>query len=57
MGGLKLLEKDFAWCTEHLKKLAAELCQKRIVSMLEGGYVMTSLARSVGAHLRALADL
>jgi len=25
--------------------------------MLEGGYVMTSLARSVGAHLRVLADL
>ena len=57
MGGLKLVEKDYAWCTEHLKKLAAEMCNKRIVSMLEGGYVMTSLARSVGAHLRALADL
>ena len=57
MGGLKLLEKDYAWCTEHLKKLAAEMCDKRIVSMLEGGYVMTSLARSVGAHLRVLADL
>ena len=46
-----------AWCTEHLKKLAAEMCDKRIVSMLEGGYVMSSLARSVGAHLRVLADL
>ena len=41
----------------HLKKLAAEMCDKRIVAMLEGGYVMTSLARSVGAHLRSLADL
>ncbi|PKO51085.1 MAG: deacetylase, partial [Betaproteobacteria bacterium HGW-Betaproteobacteria-21] len=57
MGGLKLLEKDFAWCTDLLKKLADEMCNKRIVSMLEGGYVMTSLARSVGAHLRVLADL
>jgi acetoin utilization deacetylase AcuC-like enzyme len=57
MGGLKLVEKDYAWCTDHLKKLAAEMCDKRIVSMLEGGYVMTSLARSVGAHLRVLADL
>ena len=25
------------------------MCDKRIVAMLEGGYVMTSLARSVGA--------
>ena len=57
MGGLKLLEKDYAWCTDELKKLAAEMCNKRIVSMLEGGYVMSSLARSVGAHLRSLADL
>jgi acetoin utilization deacetylase AcuC-like enzyme len=57
MGGLKLLEKDYAWCTGELKKLAAQFSEKRIVSMLEGGYVMTSLARSVGAHLRALADL
>ena len=39
--------------TEELKKLAARnVRDKRIVSMLEGGYVMTSLARSVGAHLR-----
>jgi acetoin utilization deacetylase AcuC-like enzyme len=57
MGGLKLVEKDYAWCTAELKKFAAEHCNRRIVSMLEGGYVMTSLARSVGAHLRVLADL
>jgi acetoin utilization deacetylase AcuC-like enzyme len=52
-----LLERDYAWCTDELKKVAAEFSEKRIVSMLEGGYVMTSLARSVGAHLRSLADL
>ena len=54
---MKLVEKDYAWCTEELKKIAAQFAEKRIVSMLEGGYVMTSLARSVGAHLRSLADL
>lgn len=57
MGGLKLLEPDYAWCTTQLKNLAAEMCNKRIVSMLEGGYVLSSLARSVGAHLRELAEL
>ena len=57
MGGLKLLERDYAWVTAQLKKLAAETAGKRIVSMLEGGYVLSSLARSVGAHLRELADL
>jgi acetoin utilization deacetylase AcuC-like enzyme len=57
MGGLKLVEKDYAWCTDELRKFAAEYCNRRIVSMLEGGYVMSSLARSVGAHLRSLAEL
>lgn len=57
MGGLKLVEKDFGWVTDELRKLAAEICNRRIVSMLEGGYVLSSLARSVGAHLRALAEL
>jgi len=57
MGGMKMVEKDYIWVTRELKKVAAEHAHHRIVSMLEGGYVLSSLARSVGAHLRALADL
>ena len=30
---------------------------RRIVSCLEGGYSLSALARSVAAHLRALADV
>lgn len=57
MGGMKLFEKDYAWATERLKAVAANHAEHRIVSMLEGGYVLSALARSVGAHLRVLADL
>jgi acetoin utilization deacetylase AcuC-like enzyme len=57
MGGMKLLEKDYAWVTEQLKRVAAETAQGRIVSILEGGYSLSSLARSVAAHIRVLADL
>jgi acetoin utilization deacetylase AcuC-like enzyme len=57
MGNLKLLEKDYAWVTEQLKRLAAETAGGRIVSILEGGYSLSALARSVTAHLRVLADL
>lgn len=57
MGGMKLVEKDYAWVTEQLKMVAAKHAKKRVVSMLEGGYVMSCLSRSVGAHLRVLADL
>lgn len=57
LGGMKLLEKDYAWVTEQLKQVADETAQGRIVSMLEGGYVLSSLARSVAAHLKVLAEL
>ena len=57
MGGLKLLEKDYAWVTEQMKQVAEEHAQGRIVSMLEGGYSLSALARSVVAHLRVLAAI
>ena len=38
-------------------QVGAELCEGRVVSVLEGGYNLQALARSVGVHLRALADV
>jgi acetoin utilization deacetylase AcuC-like enzyme len=57
LGGMKLFEMDFVWVTEQIKQVAEESAQGRIVSMLEGGYVLSALARSVAAHLRVLAGL
>jgi acetoin utilization deacetylase AcuC-like enzyme len=57
MGNLGLLESDYAWVTEQLLQVAKESAQGRIVSMLEGGYVLSPLARSVAAHIKALAEL
>lgn len=57
MGNLGLLESDYAWVTEQLVQVAKESAQGRIVSMLEGGYALSSLARSVTAHIKALAEL
>ncbi|WP_301103417.1 histone deacetylase family protein [Propionivibrio sp.] len=57
MGSMKLNEKDYAWVTEQIKQLAGETAQGRIVSMLEGGYVLSALARSVAAHLKVLAGI
>ena len=57
LGGMKLLEKDYAWVTEQLKQIADETAQGRIVSMLEGGYVISALARSVAAHIKVLAGI
>jgi acetoin utilization deacetylase AcuC-like enzyme len=51
---LRLLEPDFAWITEQIMQLAARHCGDRIVSVLEGGYELGALARSVAAHVAAL---
>lgn len=55
LGGLNLTDDDYAWITTQLLTIANEHAAGRIVSMLEGGYELSALARSVGAHLRALA--
>lgn len=57
MGSLGLVESDYAWVTEQLKMVADECAKGRIVSMLEGGYALSALARSVAVHVKALADL
>ena len=57
MGQLGLTESDFAWMTQRIKDVARRHSKGRIVSLLEGGYVMSPLARSVEAHIRVLADL
>jgi acetoin utilization deacetylase AcuC-like enzyme len=57
MASLGLLESDYAWMTEQLVQVAKETAQGRIVSMLEGGYALSALGRSVAAHIKALAEL
>jgi acetoin utilization deacetylase AcuC-like enzyme len=57
LGGMALVEADYAWLTRELMALAARHSQKRIVSMLEGGYNLSALGRSAVAHVRTLAEL
>ncbi|ASM78345.1 Histone deacetylase [Vitreoscilla filiformis] len=57
MGQLGLVEADYEWMTRQLVAVAEKHCQGRVVSCLEGGYSLSSLARSVAAHIRALADV
>jgi len=54
MGNLGLVEADYAWVTQELVKLAEKHCNGRVISCLEGGYVLSPLARSVAAHVRVL---
>jgi acetoin utilization deacetylase AcuC-like enzyme len=54
IGGMGLVEADYAWITERLVGIAAASCQGRLVSTLEGGYNLRALATSAAAHVRAL---
>jgi len=51
---LCLFEEDFAWATRKIKAVADLHAQGRVISVLEGGYSLPALARSVEAHLQAM---
>jgi acetoin utilization deacetylase AcuC-like enzyme len=56
LANLRLLEPDFAWATSKIADVAHKHAGGRLVSLLEGGYNLTALARSAGVHVKALMD-
>jgi acetoin utilization deacetylase AcuC-like enzyme len=56
LANLRLKEADFAWATEKVVDIADKQAGGRVVSMLEGGYNLTALARSVAVHVKTLMD-
>jgi len=54
VGGLLLVEEDFAWVTREIVGVARAASNGRIVSFLEGGYDLKALGASAAAHVRAL---
>jgi acetoin utilization deacetylase AcuC-like enzyme len=54
MGNIGLLESDYAWVTQQLMAVARRHCQGRVISCLEGGYMLSPLARSAAAHIQVL---
>jgi acetoin utilization deacetylase AcuC-like enzyme len=56
LANLRLSEADFAWATMKLADVADRHTRGRLVSMLEGGYNLAALAKSVGVHVTALME-
>ena len=54
MAMLMLKEADYVWVTRRLRDIADQHAAGRMVSMLEGGYALSALGRSVAAHIRVL---
>ncbi len=54
LANINLLEEDFGWATAKLMDVADKHAGGRVVSLLEGGYDLEGLARSVAAHVMTL---
>src|SRR5436853_120976 len=57
MAMLSFSDADYAWVTEQVKEVAERDAGGRMVSVLEGGYALGALGRSVVQHLRVMAGL
>jgi len=56
LAGLQVTESGYRRLTELVAEIARRCCPGRLVSVLEGGYDLHALARSVAAHLRVLVE-
>ena len=54
LAGLNLVDDDFLWITRLIVDLAERYSDSRLVSMLEGGYNLDALVRSVELHIGGL---
>jgi acetoin utilization deacetylase AcuC-like enzyme len=57
MAMLRLGDADYGWVTEQVKAIADRHAKGRMVSLLEGGYALSALGRSVVQHVRVLAGI
>lgn len=54
LADLNLTEADFIWVTQELQCIAEIHAQGRLISVMEGGYSVPALTRSVAAHVKVL---
>ena len=57
MAMLRFTDADYGWVTSQMRDVAERHARGRMVSMLEGGYALSALGRSVVQHMRVLAGL
>jgi acetoin utilization deacetylase AcuC-like enzyme len=57
MSGVSLQDSDYLWIAEQIMRVAKKSAQGRIITALEGGYELHSLARSVALYIRVMMNL
>ena len=53
---INLESKDYYTLTKRILTLAKELCDGKVVSILEGGYDLNALRESVDYHVKSLME-
>lgn len=56
LADINLLDEDYVWLTREIAAIAKKCCEGKLISVLEGGYNLQTLARVVPLHVRALID-
>ncbi|MDG1445656.1 MAG: histone deacetylase family protein [Methylophilaceae bacterium] len=56
LADLALTKDDYIWMTAFIKKIAKKYANNRIISSLEGGYHLPSLAEGALAHIQTLTN-
>jgi len=51
---MQVTEKGYRRMTQVVKEIAATCCNQHLISVLEGGYNLDALGRSVAAHVEEL---
>jgi acetoin utilization deacetylase AcuC-like enzyme len=54
LASMNVTEDGYARMTTIVREIAERFCEGRLVSLLEGGYNLEALARSVERHLQTL---
>ena len=57
MAMLRFTDSDYAWVTRQVKQIAERHARGRMASVLEGGYALSALGRSVVQHMRVMAGI
>jgi acetoin utilization deacetylase AcuC-like enzyme len=57
MSHVSLTDSDYRWVSEQIVKVAETSASGRVISVLEGGYELNSLARCAELHVRSLMGL
>ncbi len=56
LGCHKITDQGYMQMTTFVKKLADKHCEGRLVSVLEGGYYLSGIAKAAGLHVTALME-